>query len=315
MKTKNACVVKMHRNMNKNIRIVFWGTSRFSVIVLDEMAREGVFPSLIITAPPKPKGRHLELTSSEAKIWADSREIPTLEPHEIKSEEFAQTLGATWDMFVVASYGKIIPRSILDTPRYGTLNVHPSLLPKLRGASPLQGAILDDIPVGSTYETGVTIMQIDDEVDHGPIVAQEKIKIINWPIKGSELEETLGILGGKLLVKTIPEWIAGNITPHEQDHDQATYTKKLTKESGHINPETDPERMYRKIRAFDIWPRAFFLTNRNGREVRIVVTDAKIEDGKLVPLRVIPEGKNEMSYEDFLRGQSTQSVRVKSRKF
>ncbi len=289
--------------MNNSPRIAFWGTSRFSVIVLDEMAREGILPTLIITAQPMPKGRHLELTPSDVKIWADAHSIPTLEPVEIKSEEFLKTLGNDWDLFIIVSYGKIVPRAIIDMPEHGTLNVHPSLLPKLRGASPLQGALLEDVTVGSTHEAGVTIMQIDEEVDHGPIVAQEKIEIANWPIKGSKLEETLGILGGKLLVKTIPEWIAGNITPREQDHNQATYTKKVTKESGHINLETDPQRMYRKIRAFDIWPRTYFTTERNGREIRVVVTDATIENGKLIPLRVIPEGKKEMSYEDFLRGQ------------
>ncbi len=284
-------------------RIAFWGTSRFSVIVLDEMARDGMLPALIVTTPPKPKGRHLALTPSDVKVWADAHNVPTLEPAEIKSEGFLSTLGSNWDLFIIISYGKIVPRIVIDIPKHGTLNVHPSLLPKLRGASPLQSALLEDIPVGSTHETGVTIMQIDEEVDHGPIVAQEKISIPNWPIKGSELEEILGILGGKLLVKTIPEWMTGNITPNPQDHDQATYTKKITKESGHINLYTDPERMYRKIRAFDIWPRAYFISPRNGTEMRIVVTDAKIENGKLIPLRVIPEGKKEMLYEDFLRGQ------------
>ncbi len=289
--------------MGKDINVVFWGTSRFSVIVLNEMASVGVLPSLIITAPAMPKGRHLKLTQSEVKNWADSHGVPTLEPNEIKSDEFAQTLGTTWDLFIVASYGKIIPRTILDTPKHGTLNVHPSLLPKLRGASPIQSAILEDIPVGSTHEASVTIMLIDEEVDHGDIVAQETIKVSNWPPKGSELEEVLGILGGKLLVKTIPDWIAGNITRRAQDHEQASYSKKMTKGSGQIDLSDDPTRMYRKIRAFDIWPRAYFLTKRNGHEIRVVVTDAKIEEGKLVPLRVIPEGKKEMSYEDFLRGQ------------
>ena len=146
-------------------------------------------------------------------------------------------------------------------------------------------------------------MLIDEEVDHGPIVAQEKILIPDWPPKGSALEETLGILGGKLLVKTIPLWIDGSITPKEQIHDQATYTKKITKESGHIDLNDDPVRMYRKIRAFDVWPRAYFITKRNDRDIRVVVTDAKIENGKLIPLRIIPEGKKEMPYEDFLRGQ------------
>ena len=286
-----------------NIKIAFWGTSKISVIVLDEMAREGTFPSLIITTPSKPKGRGLELAQSEVKIWADTHNIPTLEPAEIKSEEFLKTLGTEWDLFIIASYGKIVPRTILDLPKHGTLNVHPSLLPKLRGASPIQSAILEDAPVGEPHETGVTIMLIDEEVDHGPIVAQEKITIQNWPPKGSELEEALGILGGKLLVKTIPLWIAGAIIPMEQNHNEATYTKKITKESGHINLADDPVRMYRKIRAFDIWPRSYFTTERNGREIRVVVTDANITDGKLIIDRVIPEGKKEMTYEDFLRGQ------------
>ncbi len=288
-----------------DIKIVFWGTSRFSVIILDEMTREGVLPALIITMPPKPKGRHLELTQSEVKIWADAHGVPTLEPLEIKSDEFAQALGTTWDLFIVASYGKIIPRAILDTPKHGTLNVHPSLLPKLRGASPIQSAILEEGSIGIPHQTGVTIMLVDEEVDHGQIVSQEETTVLNWPPKGSELEEVLGTLGGKLLVETIPLWVEGRITPEEQDHDIATYTKKMTKQSGHIDLLDDPLRMYRKIRAFDIWPRAYFLTTRNGREIRVVVTEATLELGKLTVKRVIPEGKKEMSYEDFLRGQKS----------
>lgn len=286
-----------------NTRIAFWGTSRISVIVLEEMAREGMLPSLIITAPPKPKGRGLEMTPSEVKVWADAHSIPTLEPVEIKSEEFLKTLGTDWDIFVIVSYGKIIPRNIIDLPKHGTLNVHPSLLPKLRGASPIQSGILADVEPGTTHETGVTIMLIDEEVDHGPIVAQEKISIPNWPPKGSELEETLGALGGKLLAKTIPLWVSGNIVSKEQDHDQATYTKKVTKGSGQIYLNDDPVRMYRKIRAYDTWPRAYFTTTRNGREIRVVVTEAHLESGKLILDRVIPEGKKEMPYEDFMRGQ------------
>lgn len=281
----------------------FFGTSHISVIVLEEMIHGGLLPALIVTAPPRQKGRGLNLTPSEVKVWADAHHIPTFEFEKLDDESARKLSEGNYQLFVVASYGKIIPEKILNMPSHGTLNVHPSLLPKLRGASPLQGSILEDVPVGSTYETGVTIMLIDEKVDHGPIVAQEKISLPNWPPKGSELEHTLGTLGGKLLVKTIPEWIAGTITPRAQDHDNATYTKKVTKESGHIDLADDPERMYRKIRAFDVWPRTYFTTIRNGREIRVVVTDAKIEDGKLVPLRVIPEGKKEMDYKDFLKGQ------------
>ncbi len=302
----------------QKINIAFWGTSRISVIVLEEMSHAGMLPALIITAPAKPKGRKLILTPSEVKVWADAHGIPTLEPAEIKSEEFLKTLGGDWGLFIITSYGKIVPRIILDLPKHGTLNVHPSLLPQLRGASPIQSGILADVPPGTTHETGVTIMQIDEEVDHGPIVAQEKILIPNWPPKASELEETLGVLGGNLLARTIPLWVSGAITPKEQDHDQATYTKKMTKESGQIYLDDDPVRMYRKIRAFDVWPRAYFITNkkqslRPGREsadpeIRIIVTEAHLEkdgDGsqKLILDRVIPEGKKEMGYEDFLRGQ------------
>lgn len=286
-----------------NLRIAFWGTSRISIIVLEEMAKEGILPSLIITAPAKPKGRGLELTPSEVKVWADKHGIATLEPSDIRTEEFAKSLGANWDLFLVVSYGKIIPRAILDMPRHGTLNLHPSLLPKLRGASPIQGAILEDCPVGGQHEAGVTIMLIDEEVDHGPIVMQGKIVIENWPPKASELEEILGTLGAKLLVKTIPEWVAGKIAPREQDHDSASYIKKITKLSGHIDIEDNPKRMYRKIRAFDIWPRAYFLFKRGGREIRVIVTEAHLDEGKLIIDRVIPEGKREMTYDEFLRGQ------------
>lgn len=290
-------------NTASDLRIAFWGTSRFSIIVLEEMAQEGFLPSLIITAPAKPKGRGLELAPSEVKVWADAHGIPTLEPSDIRTEEFAKSLGTNWDLFLVVSYGKIIPRIILDMPRRGTLNVHPSLLPKLRGASPIQGAILEDCLVGQPHEAGVSIMQIDEEVDHGPIVAQEKMVIENWPPKASELEEILGTLGGKLLVKTIPEWVAGKIVPQEQDHDKASYIKKITKKSGHIDLSDDPERMYRKIRAFDIWPRAYLLIERGDKEIRVIVTEAHMEEGKLIIDSVIPEGKREMPYADFLRGQ------------
>jgi len=286
-----------------NPRIAFWGTSRISVIVLEEMLRAGIPPSLIITAPSKPKGRGLELAPSEVKVWADAHNIPTLEPEKLDSEFVRQLSDVNCQLFIIVSYGKIIPRNILDMPHHGTLNVHPSLLPKLRGASPIQSAILEDDAPGLPHEAGVTIMQIDEEVDHGPIVAQEKITIENWPPKSSELEETLGILGGKLLARTIPLWLAGKITPQEQDHPQATFTTKITKQSGHIDLADDPAQTYRKIRAFDTWPRTYFLTERNGRSIRVVVTEAHMDNDNLILDRVIPEGKKEMSYEDFMRGQ------------
>ncbi len=290
--------------MNKeNIRIAFWGTSNFSVYVLDELVRNGFSPALIITAPPKPKGRGLVLSPSEAKIWADAHGIPTLEPKEIRSEEFFKTLGSDWDLFIVASYGKIITRATLDLPKHGTLNVHPSLLPKLRGATPLQSAILEEAPVNEDHKTGVTIMLIDEEIDHGPIVAQETITISNWPPKKSELEKTLGTLGGQLLAKTIPSWVNGSIAPKPQEHELATFTKKITKADAQVNLSDDPIQTYRKIRAFHIWPRTYFTMPHGNREMRVIITEAHLKDGNLIIDTVIPEGKREMPYSEFLHGQ------------
>lgn len=303
-------------SVGANLRIAFWGTSRFSVFVLNGLAQTGLLPALIITAPAKPKGRGLVLTPSDVKVWADAHNIPTLEPAEIKSDKFLETLarhnfdeqnlggrGTDWDLFIIASYGKIISRTILDLPKHGTLNVHPSLLPKLRGATPLQSAILEDVPVGEPHQTGVTIMLIDEEVDHGPIVAQEKLVVQHWPPKESDLEETLGVLGGKILAETIPSWISGDITPVAQNHDLATYTKKISKADAHISLDDNSAQIYRKIHAFNIWPRTYFTAMRSNREVRVVITEARFENNALVIDRVIPEGKREMTYEEFLRGQ------------
>jgi methionyl-tRNA formyltransferase len=287
-------------------RIAFWGTSRFSVFVLKEMAREKKsFPALIITAPSKPKGRGLVVAPSEVKVWANAHRIPTLEPPEIKSENFLnqlKKLGA-WDVFIVASYGKIIPRTIINLPKYGTLNVHPSLLPRLRGPSPIQSAILEDAPIGESCETGITIMLTDEQIDHGDIIAQEKINIPNWPPKVSDLEAVLGTEGGMLLARTIPLWIDGRIAAEPQNNTRATFSKKIRKQDAKLDLTGNPSLAYRKIRAFDRWPRAYFITERNGRAMRIIITEAHFENNTLTLDRVIPEGKREMSYEEFMRGQ------------
>ena len=167
-----------------------------------------------------------------------------------------------FDLFIVASYGKIIPKSVLEIPKYGTLNVHPSLLPKFRGPSPIQSFVLS-----GEEKTGVTIMLMDEEVDHGPILAQQELEITNHKsqitnksqIQNSEnsklnarqLEEKLAELGGQMLVDAIPKWINGEIKAKEQDHNEATFTKKITKEDGLVDLEKDkPEIIYRKFLAF-----------------------------------------------------------------
>ena len=291
---------------HKKDGFVFWGTSVFSIGVLDALKEWGIIPDVIITAPDKPKGRNLMITPPRVKIWAKQNNIPVLQP-EVLDDSLRSTLYALGStLFLVASYGKIIPRVILDMPKYGTLNVHPSLLPRLRGASPIQSAIL------SEDTTGVTIMLLDDKMDHGPIVAQKEIPIAPWPPKASELEKILAHEGGKLLEEIIPKWIAGKITAREQEHDIATYTKKFTKEDGLIDLSGDPTMNFRKIQAFDVWPKAYFFTERHGTKAsgdaraskknRVIVTDAELIEGKLLIKKVLPEGKKEMKYGDFLRG-------------
>lgn len=280
------------------VRFAFFGTPRFGEIVLDELRKGDMTPALIVTAPDKPKGRGLTLSPSEVKQWGVRNGIPVVTPSSLNDEAFIRALcDQHCDLFVVAAYGKIIPKAILELPKHGTLNVHPSLLPKFRGASPVESVILSD-----EQETGVTIIALDEEMDHGPILAARKYETNDWPPRGSTLTEALAHLGGALLAETIPRWIGGELTATPQDHACATFTKKIVKDDGLIDLSGDPLTNYKKIRALDEWPGAFFFTERGGKRIRVRIVDAKLENGALTITRIIPEGKKEMSYDDFLRG-------------
>jgi len=292
-KTQNTWKIDRFEEV-KNLEIVFFGTSKFSVLVLEELKNNGILPSLIITSPNKPKGRKLEITPCEVKIWADKNKIETIQPIKLdKSIEEKLELGK-YNIFIVASYGKVIPKNIFGMPKYGTLNIHPSLLPKFRGASPIKSAILED-----EKNTGVTIMLIDEEMDHGQIIASKKVEVDSWPPKSVELEKILAIEGAKLLFDVVPYWIDGRIKSDEQKHELATYTKKFDKQDALINFNDDPYLNFRKIQAFDDNPRAYFFTEKANKKIRVIITDAKFENGELKILRVIPEGKKEISYEEF----------------
>ncbi len=283
---------------HKSDNFVFFGTPQIAVIVLDELEKAGHLPSLIVTNPDKPVGRHHELTPSPVKVWARERGIESFEPASLRNEEaYAKLSAEQHDLFIVAAYGKIIPENILALPKHGTLNVHPSLLPKLRGASPIRSAILGDVK-----ETGVTIMEMDAELDHGPIVAQKNVPISEWPPHGRKLDELLAQEGGALLASVIPDWLEGTREATPQAHNEATFCTKITKEMGELNLADDPYQNLLKIRAFDGWPGTFFFAEKNGARVRVKIVDAKLDaDGSLKITRVIPEGKNEMSYKDFVR--------------
>ena len=286
--------------MKNNLTWAFFGTDEFSTMVLDELKSQGFVPNLIITTEDKPKGRKLLLTPPEAKVWADKENVNCLQLKTLRNEESFNAIKSSikegFDLFVVASYGKIIPQNILDIPKFKTLNIHPSLLPKLRGPSPIASSIL------SEDETGVSIMRLDSEMDHGPILAQEKIDI-NWPPYADELEKISAKVGADMLAKIIPEWINGNVKEFEQNHNEATFCSKIQKSDGEIDLNDNPEKNLKKIRAYNIWPNAFFFETTGDKKTRIIVKKAHIENGELVLDRIIPEGKKEMDYKDYLRGQ------------
>jgi methionyl-tRNA formyltransferase len=283
------------------LRIVFFGTSAFTTAVLDELKNAGFLPALIVTAPDRPKGRGHAITPPPAKIWGDANEIDVYQPEKLDAGTIAEVANSEWDLFLVASYGNIIPKALLELPRYGTLNVHPSLLPKYRGASPIVGQILADDAL-----CGITIMLMDEKLDHGPILSQARIEIEedDWPIAGSVLADMLAHEGGKLLAETIPRWVAGEITPEVQDESQATVTRKLKKEDGELEMESglpctegaSGRQNFIKIQAFDEWPGAFFFMQDG---TRVKVTEASFADRILTIEKVVPEGKREMSWNIF----------------
>jgi methionyl-tRNA formyltransferase len=287
----------------KKINYIFFGTSEFSVDVLNQLKEADILPELIITTPDSPQGRGLKLTPCPVKIWANENNIKNFQPERI-SGDFSSQLNSfknangenlEWDVFVVVSYGKIIPKEIIDLPKKGILNVHPSLLPKYRGPSPVETSILND-----ELKTGVTIMLIDEKVDHGPIVAQEVVEFKEWEHK-DKVSTKLAVMGGKILAKILPQYIAGEINPIEQNHSEATFTNKIEKSDAEIFLNEDARKNFLKIMAYTPHPGAFFFTEKNGKKIRVKITDAKYENDTLQILRVIPEGKKEIDYSLFIQ--------------
>ena len=294
-------------------KFTFFGTDEVSVVVLDTLKAYGFLPTLIVTRADRPTGRKQLLTPPLAKEWADANHIPTLQPEKFKDIEDWPSKIAGSEIAIVASYGKIIPKWVLDSFPKGVLNVHPSLLPLYRGPTPFQSALL-----AGEEETGVTIMVMDEEMDHGEIVQNEKCKIENTDTYTS-LGDKLSKMGGEMLVEIIPKWVSGEISPVAQDHSQATYTRKFTSEDGFIQPETvlggatEEEVAYadRQVRALNPEPGTFTRLKFDNQvlaggpdDLRIKILSAKIESGKLVPIRVVPAGKKEMLWEEFTRGNN-----------
>ena len=277
-------------------KFVFFGTPQFSVIILEELAAAGLLPDLVVTAPDKPAGRGMELTPPPVKIWALKHSIPVLQPEKLDEDFVSKLLTADCNLFLVAAYGKILPKSVLDIPIRGAVNVHPSLLPYYRGASPIESQILAD-----EKSVGVSIMLMDELMDHGPLLALELVTIPDWPVGKKKLTDILAHAGGKALAQVIPEWIAENIKALPQNHEQATFTKKIEKEDGEIDLSASARENYLKYLAYEGWPGTYFFVEKNGTPLRVKIAEASLKDSEFLIKRVIPEGKSEMSYEDFVR--------------
>lgn len=282
--------------MSKKPTFAFFGTPELAVWVLEELATVGIMPSLVVTSNDKPVGRSLVVTPPPAKVWADEHGIPVLQAASLKERSMVPELAnSEWDLFIVAAYNIILPAWVLATPKHGVLNVHPSLLPKFRGPSPIRSSILTD----ARDAVGVSIMKLDEAVDHGPLVAQARVELPMWPVPGHELDELLFREGGRLLAEVIPLYLNGAITPEEQNHAEATYTKKFEKTDGELDLSGDGYKNYLRYCAMDGWPGTFFFTERNGERVRVKITGAVYEDGRFRITTVVPEGKKEQSWEVF----------------
>lgn len=286
--------------MHQPVRFALFGTPEITVTIAQALHGAGLTPAAVITRVDAPVGRGKVLTPPPMKVWAQSHHIPVHQPLKITPEFVAQMNQEPWDVFVVAAYGKILPQSLLDIPKHGTLNVHPSLLPRLRGPSPIRSAILEN-----EKETGVSIMLLDAEMDHGPILAQEKVTLPEWPPRAYELEHLLATRGGEMLAETLPKWVAGEITATEQDHSKATFCRMLKKTDGLVDLNDDPYKNLLKIRALEGWPGAYTFFERNGTRLRVQLIEAHIENDALVLDTVKPEGKNVMKYSDFARSGAT----------
>ncbi len=276
----------------KNLNFIFFGTPDVASETLEILKNNGYLPSLIVTAVDKPQGRKMVLTPPPVKTWAIENSVPYVQPEKIQELEKSIFSTSEYDFFLVVAYGKIMPESLIKMPRLGSINIHYSLLPKYRGASPVESAIL----AGET-ETGVSIQQMEYKMDAGPILAEEKVSILPDETT-EELRSRLIKVGGELLIKILPEILENKIIPKAQNEQEATFCKKIKKEDGLIDLENENSNtLYNKYRAYHKWPRIYFFQDNK----RMIITEAKLEDNKFKILKVIPEGKKEITWEEYLK--------------
>ncbi|MBI4225077.1 MAG: methionyl-tRNA formyltransferase [Candidatus Sungbacteria bacterium] len=256
--------------MNHKISILFFGTPGFALPALEALIAEKYNLIGVVTNSDEPVGRKKILTPPPVKVLAEKYNIPVFQPERLEIQNFKFKISQV-DLAVVAAYGKIIPKSILEIPKFGTLNIHPSLLPRWRGASPIQSAIL-----AGDVDTGVTIMQLDEKMDHGPVVAQQTTPIGDRKAVYPQLHDELAAIGAKLLIETIPDYLSGAIMPIPQDESKATYCNPLKKDDGRIDWKKPAEEIERMVRAYNPWPSTWTTWSDNGSTLRIRIEQADL---------------------------------------
>lgn len=300
------------------IRIVYMGTPDIAAVILKRLIGEPYKIVLAVTQPDRPKGRGKELAKSPVKLVAEEAGIPVFQPLKLRDPEAVKAVAkAKPDMIVVAAFGQILPKAVLDLPKYGCINVHASLLPAYRGAAPIQWSIID-----GQRETGITIMKMDEGLDTGDILLQKSIAISPEETGGS-LHDRLAELGADALVEAIPGVIDGSLKPVPQGEMTTPYAKQLTKEMGRLDFTKSAEELARTVRGLDPWPGTY--TDLDGKLLKIwkaepvilqntgmapgTITDITKKSftyvtavGGLRITELQPEGKRRMTTEEFLRG-------------
>lgn len=306
---------------SEKIKLVFLGTPEFAVPSLEALVAAGYPVVAVITQPDRPKGRGRNTLPSEVKVAALKHSLPVLEPERVRNEEFLQEfLKIEADMAVLVAFGQILPKAMIEAFRYGIVNVHPSLLPKYRGAAPINWALMR----GET-ETAVTTMRIGEGVDSGDILLQETVPISPDEDYGS-LESRLAQIGARLLLNTIDGLVSGRITPVSQDHGSATYAPKIDKEMTHISWNSPAERIVNLVRGLSPSPGAYAILKGKQLKIFSAASEPRSEagasgaapgtildltgkglrvaaaDGFVVLGDVQMEGKKRMNIKDFVRG-------------
>lgn len=311
----------MEKHEHIKLRTIFMGTSPLAETALKRLIEEQYNLVGVFTKADKKVGRKQELRPTPVKKLAEANNIPVFEPRRFSEEAVSGLRELKPDLIIVAAYGKILPKDVLDMPGFGCINIHASLLPKFRGPSPIQNALL-----AGKRETGITIMLMDEHVDTGDILIQEKMPIAPRDTFAT-LHDKLALLGADLLARTLPLWIGRKIEPVPQDHGKATLCQLIEREDGHIFWEEEAQAIYNRYRALHPWPGIFSFWRTEGSLLRLKLLEVSLHStdpavkhqtgeifelgdkigvqtlkGVIVIEKLQLEGKKPMSAGDFVNG-------------